>query len=112
MPKNTTNAAGLVLQLGLIAAGVSTLAPAPALAILTCTINADAKGIPVYDKPGGAEVRRADADPAWKAGAAQPAHEKGADGMMEMWIEIHDASGATVGFVKVGDGGAACSGSF
>ena len=112
MTKKIKNTTGLFLQLGLIATGVSALAPAPAQAILTCTINADAKGIPFYDKPGGAEVRRADADPAWKAGAAQPAHEKGNDGMMEMWIEVHDASGASVGFVKVGDGGAGCSGSF
>ena len=68
--------------------------------------------IPIYDKPGGAEVRRADADPAWKSGSAQPAHEQGSEGMMGMWVEIQDASGATVGFAKVGDGSAVCTGGF
>lgn len=112
MTKRMGRIAGLSLQLGAVAAAAVALATAPAHALLVCTVNADAKNIPIYDKPGGAEVRRADADPAWKSGPAQPAHEQGGAGMMEMWIEIQDASGGVVGFAKVGDGSAACKGGF
>lgn len=112
MSKRNRRIAGLILQLGAVVAGVVALAPVPAHALLVCTINSDAKNIPIYDKPGGAEVRRADADPVWRSGAAQPAQEQGGEGMMEMWIEIQDASGGVVGFAKVGDGSAVCKGGF
>lgn len=112
MSKRNMRIVGLGLQLVAVATGAVALAPTPAQALLVCTVNADAKNIPIYDKPGGAEVRRADADPAWKSGASQPAHAQGGEGMMEMWVEIQDQSGAAVGFAKVGDGAAVCKGGF
>ncbi len=112
MVKRSMGFVGSSLQLGIFAAATLALAPTQVEAMLVCTINAEAKSIPIYDKPGGAEVRRADVDPAWKSGSSQPAHGQGGDSMMEMWVEIQDQTGAPVGFVKVGDGSAVCKGDF
>lgn len=112
MSKRSLRSVGLGLQLAIVAAATMALAPTRALALLVCTVNAEAKNIPIYDKPGGAEVRRADADPSWKNGPSQPAHGQGSEGMMEMWVEIQDSSGAVVGYAKVGDGSAVCKGDF
>lgn len=112
MKRHGAQVLGLGLQLALVATVAAVIAPTSAEAMLVCTVNADAKNIPVYDRPGGAEVRRVDVDPKWTGGAGLPAHEQDGQGMMEMWVEVKDAAGAVVGFFKLGDGGAGCRGGF
>ncbi len=97
-------------QLVLAAAGAAIMAAMPAHALMACKINTEAKNVPIYDRPGGAEMRRTDVDPTWIGGPGLTAHQKDGNGDMELWVEVKDKAGAPVGFFKLGEGGAGCSG--
>ena len=109
MPDYKPRQLRMALQLGLMTSAFVQLATAPASALLVCKVNADAKNVPLYDRPGGAELRRVDVDPTWKGGPGMTAHQTGGQ-IMEMWIEVKDKTDGVVGFFKLGDGGAGCSG--
>ncbi|MEZ5844749.1 MAG: hypothetical protein R3D27_13585 [Hyphomicrobiaceae bacterium] len=77
--------------------------------LVACKPDPTAKGVPLYDKPGGKVVRKVDVEAGWQGGPGLSLIQ-GKDDVSPatMWLEVKDASGRIVGYLAGADGGITC----
>ncbi len=82
---------------------------ASATPLAACKPDATAKGVPLYDKPGGAVLRTVDVEAGWQGGPGLSLMQGKDDATpATMWLEVKDASGTVVGYLSGADGGITC----